>query len=78
MNNMKCHTSQTHTQTGDLFLRIDYSGRGHRTGSRSAGVTVKSVRPRIWSGGTDNASRFCPGGQITLADLVLPPQIWSG
>ena len=46
--------------------------------TKEAGVTVKSVRPRIWSGGTDNASRFCPGGQITLADLVLPPQIWSG
>ena len=41
-------------------------------------VTVKSVRQRICSGRTDNASRFGPGGQITLADLVLPPQIWSG
>ena len=42
------------------------------------GVTVKSVRQRIWSGETDNASRFGQGGQITVADLVLPPQIWSG
>ena len=36
----------------------------------SAGVTVKSVHPRIWSGGTDNVCRFGPGRQIMLADLV--------
>ena len=60
-----------------FFQVLEFIGhQGTSSGCGLMGLGEKILS--LWSGGTDNASRFGPGGQITLADLVLPPQIWSG